>query len=64
MNEKERYIKIGQDFIDKMTEQQERRIIEIVDNSPKAGYYKLLAAEFVTVVIGASRGKTYRKENQ
>ena len=24
MNEKERYIKIGQDFIDKMTEQQER----------------------------------------
>ena len=46
MNEKERYIKIGQDFIDKMTEQQERRIIEIVDNSPKAGYYKLLAAEF------------------
>lgn len=46
MNEKERYIKIGQDFIDKMTEQQERRIVEIVDNSPKAGYYKLLAAEF------------------
>lgn len=37
MNEKERYIKIGQDFIDKMTEQQERRIIEIVDNSPKTG---------------------------
>ena len=46
MSDKERYEKIAEDFLMKMTSQQERRFIEIVDNNKHVDYYRLLANEF------------------
>jgi len=42
MTDKERYEKIAEDFLMKMTSQQERRFIEIVDNNKHVDYYRLL----------------------
>ena len=39
MTDKDRYEKIAQDFLKKMTSQQERRFIEIVDNNKHVDYY-------------------------
>jgi len=46
MTDKEKYERIAEDFLKKMTSQQERRFIEIVDNNKHIDYYRLLANEF------------------
>ena len=46
MTDKEKNEKIAEDFLKKMTSQQERRFIEIVDNNKAIDYYRFLANEF------------------
>ena len=46
MTDKEKYERIAEEFLKKMTSQQERRFIEIVDNNKHIDYYRLLANEF------------------
>lgn len=46
MTESERYKAIGEAFLNSMTAEQERRIIELVDDNKKSEIYKIIAKEF------------------
>lgn len=46
MTYNERYEKIAEDFLNKMTAQQESRICEVVDNNTYVDSMKLLSKEF------------------
>lgn len=46
MTESERYKAIGEAFLNRMTAEQESRIIELVDDNKKSEIYKIIAKEF------------------